>query len=92
MAALVPHRLHHGSQELCPPPEERWLSINDLRPLNPDGDGDAGCGTRLATAGYAVYGVDYEGHGKSAGARCYIRKFDHLVADCEAFFKSVCGR
>ncbi|CAA6663427.1 unnamed protein product [Spirodela intermedia] len=49
-----------------------------------------GCGTRLATAGYAVYGVDYEGHGKSAGARCYIRKFDHLVADCDAFFKSVC--
>lgn len=52
---------------------------------------NAGCGTRLATAGYAVYGIDYEGHGKSRGARCYIKKFDNIVNDCNNFFKSVCG-
>ncbi|OAY65164.1 Caffeoylshikimate esterase [Ananas comosus] len=49
-----------------------------------------GCGTRLATAGYGVYGIDYEGHGRSMGARCYIKKFDHIVADCDRFFKSIC--
>ncbi|KAK1293167.1 hypothetical protein QJS10_CPB17g01286 [Acorus calamus] len=51
-----------------------------------------GCGVRLARAGYGVYGLDYEGHGRSMGARCYIRKFDHLVDDCDRFFKSVCGQ
>ncbi|XP_072984309.1 caffeoylshikimate esterase-like isoform X1 [Typha latifolia] len=49
-----------------------------------------GCGNRLAGAGYGVYGIDYEGHGRSQGARCYIRKFDHIVTDCDHFFKSIC--
>lgn len=48
------------------------------------------CGVKLAAAGFGVFGIDYEGHGKSTGARCYIQKFDHLVADCDRFFKSVC--
>uniref|UniRef100_A0A0E0L1K0 Serine aminopeptidase S33 domain-containing protein n=1 Tax=Oryza punctata TaxID=4537 RepID=A0A0E0L1K0_ORYPU len=48
------------------------------------------CGVELATAGYGVFGIDYEGHGKSMGARCYIQKFEHLVDDCDRFFKSVC--
>lgn len=51
-----------------------------------------GCGTRLASAGYAVIGIDYEGHGRSRGARCYIKKFNNIVSDCNDFFKSVCGR
>jgi alpha-beta hydrolase superfamily lysophospholipase len=42
-------------------------------------------------AGYGVFGIDYEGHGKSMGARCYIRSFRRLVDDCHHFFKSVCG-
>ena len=46
---------------------------------------------RLAKAGYAVFGIDYEGHGKSAGTRCYIKSFDDLVTDCTTFFKSVAG-
>ncbi|NP_001266658.2 Caffeoylshikimate esterase [Zea mays] len=48
------------------------------------------CGVRLAAAGYGVFGMDYEGHGKSMGARCYIRSFRRLVDDCGHFFKSVC--
>ncbi|KAJ6817099.1 putative caffeoylshikimate esterase [Iris pallida] len=49
-----------------------------------------GVGNRLASGGYGVYGIDYEGHGRSMGARCYIKKFDNVVADCQAFFKSIC--
>ncbi|GLT42450.1 hypothetical protein SLA2020_164480 [Shorea laevis] len=48
------------------------------------------CGTTLASAGYGVYGIDYEGHGRSRGARCYIKKFDNIVNDCSEYFKSVC--
>ncbi|KAK4847355.1 hypothetical protein QYF36_000996 [Acer negundo] len=50
------------------------------------------CGTRLASAGYAVFGIDYEGHGRSRGARCYIKKFVNIINDCDAFFKSVCAQ
>ncbi|OVA00229.1 Alpha/beta hydrolase fold-1 [Macleaya cordata] len=50
------------------------------------------CGTRLAAAGYGVIGIDYEGHGRSRGARCYIKKFDNIVNDCSDFFKSVCDK
>lgn len=49
------------------------------------------CGVRLACAKYAVYGVDYEGHGQSEGVRCYIKKFNNIVNDCYDFFKSVSG-
>ncbi|KAL6620098.1 hypothetical protein ACP70R_035237 [Stipagrostis hirtigluma subsp. patula] len=48
------------------------------------------CGIKLATEGYGVFGIDYEGHGKSMGTRGYIQKFDNVVADCDRFFKSVC--
>ncbi|KAI5425002.1 caffeoylshikimate esterase isoform X2 [Lathyrus oleraceus] len=47
------------------------------------------CGVRLACARYAVYGVDYEGHGRSDGVRCYIKNFNNIVNDCYEFFKSV---
>jgi alpha-beta hydrolase superfamily lysophospholipase len=48
-------------------------------------------GIRFAQAGYAVYGIDQEGHGKSDGRRCYIESFQALVDDSIAFFKSVRG-
>ncbi|KAF5731442.1 caffeoylshikimate esterase isoform X2 [Tripterygium wilfordii] len=48
-------------------------------------------GIRLAGAGYAVFGIDYEGHGRSFGARCYIKKFEYIVKDCHDYFKSVCA-
>jgi len=56
------------------------------------GDFMRACGLTLAEAGYSVYGIDYEGHGRSMGARCYIRKFDHIVSDCDRFFKSICDK
>jgi alpha-beta hydrolase superfamily lysophospholipase len=48
-----------------------------------------GTGTRLAQAGYAVYGVDFEGHGRSEGLQGYVPSFDVLVSDCDAFFAAV---
>ncbi|KAF4366650.1 hypothetical protein G4B88_010725 [Cannabis sativa] len=50
-----------------------------------------GCGIKLACAGFAVFGIDYEGHGRSRGARCYIKKFDNIIDDCNDFFKSICA-
>ncbi|KAG0464712.1 hypothetical protein HPP92_018876 [Vanilla planifolia] len=46
-------------------------------------------GTRLAKAGYAVYGMDYRGHGKSSGLKGYIPDFDALVNDCTKYYTSV---
>ncbi|KAF8395054.1 hypothetical protein HHK36_018993 [Tetracentron sinense] len=51
-----------------------------------------GTGTRLAEAGYAVYGIDYEGHGKSSGLEGYIPCFDNLVNDCSDHFTEICER
>jgi alpha-beta hydrolase superfamily lysophospholipase len=34
---------------------------------------------QVATAGYVVFGIDYEGHGESMAARCYIHKFESVV-------------
>ncbi|KAM0875096.1 hypothetical protein ACQ4PT_037019 [Festuca glaucescens] len=48
-----------------------------------------GTGVRLAQAGYAVHGMDYEGHGKSDGLRGYVPSFDVLLGDCDAHFASV---
>lgn len=42
-------------------------------------------------AGYAIYGVDHEGHGRSSGLRCYIPNFGDVIDDCSSYFKSVCG-
>ncbi|KAK8959916.1 hypothetical protein KSP40_PGU012691 [Platanthera guangdongensis] len=47
-------------------------------------------GIRLAKAGFAVYGIDYRGHGKSAGLQGYIPNFDELVNDCAKYYTSVC--
>ncbi|URE48041.1 60S ribosomal protein [Musa troglodytarum] len=47
-------------------------------------------GTRLAKAGYAVHGMDYEGHGKSSGLQGYIPRFKNLIDDCSEHFVAVC--
>lgn len=45
---------------------------------------------RLAKTGFAVYGIDYEGHGKSSGLQGYIPSFDGVVDDCSQYFMSIC--
>ena len=47
--------------------------------------------SRLVRAGYAVYGIDHEGHGRSSGRRCYVPNFSDVVADCSSYFMTVCG-
>ncbi|KGN50506.1 caffeoylshikimate esterase [Cucumis sativus] len=44
---------------------------------------------RLAKEGYGVYGIDYEGHGKSSGLQGYVSSFDNVVDDCSSFFTSI---
>lgn len=51
-----------------------------------------GTGTQLAEAGFAVHGIDYEGHGKSYGLQGYIESFDDVVNDCSEYFKNICER
>ncbi|PIN04575.1 Lysophospholipase [Handroanthus impetiginosus] len=51
-----------------------------------------GVGTKLASEGFAVFGIDYEGHGRSTGARCYIKSFDNIVTDTSDHYKSTCAR
>lgn len=51
-----------------------------------------GTGIRLAKEGFAVYGIDYEGHGKSSGLQGYISSFDELVNDCSEHFQNICAK
>ncbi|KAK4758039.1 hypothetical protein SAY87_019340 [Trapa incisa] len=47
---------------------------------------------RLASAGYAVYGIDYEGHGKSAGLEGFVNSLEDVVEDCSKHFTSICEK
>lgn len=42
---------------------------------------------RLTDAGYAVSLFDLRGHGKSAGARAFVRSFDEYVRDLQSFIE-----
>ncbi|KAF1878951.1 hypothetical protein Lal_00047623, partial [Lupinus albus] len=48
--------------------------------------------TRLAKAGYAVYGLDYEGHGKSDGLQGFVNSFDDVINDCSNYFNTICEK
>ncbi|XP_012456488.1 caffeoylshikimate esterase [Gossypium raimondii] len=45
---------------------------------------------RLVKEGYAVYGIDYQGHGKSSGLDGYVENFDDIVNDCNDHFSNIC--
>eukprot|EP00850_Spirogloea_muscicola_P020028 SM000205S06235 [mRNA] locus=s205:158736:160177:- [translate_table: standard] len=47
---------------------------------------------RLALDDYAVFGLDYEGHGQSDGLQAYVKSMDVLVDDCIQYFDSVSSR
>ncbi|ESW14694.1 hypothetical protein PHAVU_007G009500 [Phaseolus vulgaris] len=49
-------------------------------------------GIRLAKAGFAMFGIDYEGHGKSEGVPGLVMSFDSVIADCIQHFTSVCEK
>ncbi|XP_071734543.1 caffeoylshikimate esterase-like [Rutidosis leptorrhynchoides] len=51
-----------------------------------------GAAMRLVKAGFGVYGIDNQGHGKSDGIQGFISCFDDLVDDCSQFFTSICER
>jgi len=38
-----------------------------------------------------MFGIDYEGHGKSEGVPGLVMSFDSVIADCIQHFTSVCG-
>lgn len=45
----------------------------------------------LAPAGYALYGLDHLGHGKSAGQRVYVDSFDEYIVTLRRFWEMVVG-
>ena len=45
---------------------------------------------RLAKGGYAVYGIDYEGHGKSDGKLGLVMNMDDVIDDCLQHFTKIC--
>ncbi|KAI3748681.1 hypothetical protein L6452_11937 [Arctium lappa] len=51
-----------------------------------------GAAMRLVKAGFGVYGIDNQGHGKSQGILGYIPSFDDLVDDSSQFFTSICEK
>ncbi|KAJ0771445.1 putative 2-acylglycerol O-acyltransferase [Helianthus annuus] len=51
-----------------------------------------GAAMRLVKAGFGVYGIDNQGHGKSDGIKGFISHFNDLVENCSQFFTSICER
>jgi acylglycerol lipase len=44
----------------------------------------------LVPRGYAVYGLDHQGHGKSQGQRVFVERFQVYVDDLKTFHDMVC--
>ena len=46
----------------------------------------------LVPDGWAVYGLDHRGHGRSRGARVHVRRYADYLADLDAFRRLVAAR
>jgi len=46
----------------------------------------------LVPEGWAVYGVDHRGHGRSGGRRAHLRRYADWLADYDAFRRAVAAR
>jgi alpha-beta hydrolase superfamily lysophospholipase len=43
----------------------------------------------LTREGFEVHSYDHQGHGRSGGTRCYVRRFEHLIDDLEGFIATL---
>ncbi|BBF99437.1 MULTISPECIES: alpha/beta hydrolase [Pseudonocardia] len=46
----------------------------------------------LRPDGWAVYGLDHRGHGRSGGPRVHVRRYDDLLQDFETFRREIVAR
>ncbi len=46
----------------------------------------------LVPDGWAVYGLDHRGHGRSQGPRVHVRHYAHFLADLDTFRRAVTAR
>ncbi|MGE3286285.1 MAG: lysophospholipase [Pseudonocardia sp.] len=46
----------------------------------------------LLPDGWAVYGLDHRGHGRSGGMRAHVEDYDHWLADFDTFRRAVVAR
>ena len=46
----------------------------------------------LVPDGWAVYGFDHRGHGRSTGVRVHVRRYDDFLADLDTFRRAVAAR
>jgi alpha-beta hydrolase superfamily lysophospholipase len=46
----------------------------------------------LVPDGWAVYGLDHRGHGRSTGRRAHVRRYAHFLADYDTFRRTIRAR
>uniref|UniRef100_A0A8R7PW47 Serine aminopeptidase S33 domain-containing protein n=1 Tax=Triticum urartu TaxID=4572 RepID=A0A8R7PW47_TRIUA len=86
------HDFHSAARQACNKEVEKIHSSKRVGYGGECSISMADTAARLVHAGYAVHGIDQEGHGKSSGSKGYISSFGDIVKDCSDYFKSVCEK